>query len=339
MKVVLVHAGLPERGGVTVDVRNLERGLREHEVEVTAVGRLDELRLVLRGARPLVHVFGCLPSVTIFGALALARAHRLPLVWTPIFHPSRPRTWRGYGALRTMEVFDRLAPHAARLADAVIGATEAETAFFRSLGARSELIPPGVEDLGPDEAPPPEFLTRLGLEAGCVLVTVARDNSRKALPFGLRAFHQLRVRRPDAQLLLVGPPAGFAAGEAGVACPGWLDPPEVELALRAGTALFVPSLYEGLPRAVIEAWRVGTPAVVTERVALAPLVADGRGVVVPYGDVTATAAVLEALLADPGRAASMGAAGRTLVAEQFLLPALVARTIDLYAEVAEARPG
>ena len=57
-------------------------------------------------------------------------------MWTPVFHPSRPGSWKGYGFLRVMQGFDLVAPRAARFADAVISATEQEAAYFRRLGAR-----------------------------------------------------------------------------------------------------------------------------------------------------------------------------------------------------------
>ena len=48
--------------------------------------------------------------------------------------------------LRVMEVFDRLAPRAAPLADGVIAATDAEAEHFRHLGARRvEIIAPAVD--------------------------------------------------------------------------------------------------------------------------------------------------------------------------------------------------
>jgi glycosyltransferase involved in cell wall biosynthesis len=284
-----------------------------------------------------VHVFGCLPAGSTFATLALARSRRRPLVWTPVFHPSRPASWRGYGALRAMELFDRVAPYAAYLASAVLAATDAEAELFsRRTRGIVRVIPPGVEE---PAAPPPgealdAFRRRAGLDAGPVVLTVARDNSRKALPFGLAAFAELRRRRADAQLLLVGPDRGHAYGrEPGVRCPGWLAPGDVELAYHAADTLWVSSLYEGLPRAVIEAWRASLPVVTTNRVALAPLVASGAGEVVRYGDVGAAASALERMLADPARAEAMGAAGRRLVEERFLLPRVVAATESLYREL------
>jgi glycosyltransferase involved in cell wall biosynthesis len=338
--VVFVQPGFGDRGGVTADVVNLLDGVREHGLDGVAVGNLKELRTALRAHRhAVVHAFGCIPSPTIFGAIALARANRLPLVWTPIFNPIRPKTWAGYGVLRVMEAFDRVAPHAAKLADAVIAATLAEAEYFRSIGGRRvELIPPGVEPPAPPAARAElaGFRERLGLGDAPVILTVARDNSRKALPFGHDVFAAVRDRIPDARLLLVGPDRNYQrAADPGVVCPGWLDQHDMALAYQTGDVLFVSSLYEGLPRAVIEAWRWATPVVSTDRVALAPLI-DGRGgLIARYGDVTGAADALTHLLGNKGDAASYGSNGRVLVETQFLMPQLTAQTVELYREVSD----
>lgn len=340
-EVIFVQPGFGDRGGVTADVVNLLEGSRAHGVDGVAVGSLAELRAALKTSRrAVVHVFGCVPSPTIFGAIALARAKRIPLVWTPIFNPIRPTTWAGYGLLRAMELFDRIAPHAARLTDAVIAATAAEADYFRSIGGRRvEVIPPGVE---PPERPATRaqltgFRERLGLGAGPVVLTVARDNSRKALPFGHDVFAALGERIPESRFLLVGPERTYVrAGDPGVVCPGWLDQSEIALAYQAGDVLFVPSLYEGLPRAVIEAWRWATPVVATDRVALAPLI-DGRGgLVAPYGDVAAASEALASLLGNRRRAQQLGANGLDLVRERFLLSTVVPSTAQLYSELLDA---
>ncbi|MDH4178115.1 MAG: glycosyltransferase family 4 protein, partial [Thermoleophilia bacterium] len=292
MDAILVQAGLGEAGGVTVDVVNLAEGLEERQHRPRLAGSIPQfVRELAASPRALVHVFGCLPSVTTFGALALARARRRPLVWTPIFNPIRRHTWKGYGLLRLMEGFDLLAPRTARFVDAVIAATPAEGEFFAGLGARRvEVIPPGVASLPPPApaADLADFRARIGVDPGPLVLTVARDNSRKALPFGLAAFAELRRRLPSAQLLLVGPDADFHGGaQPGVFCPGWLDQPSIALAYQVADVLFVPSLYEGLPRAVIEAWRWGTPVVATDRVALARTIDGVGGSVIPYPEADA----------------------------------------------------
>jgi glycosyltransferase involved in cell wall biosynthesis len=330
---ILVHEGLAEPGGVTTDVRNIADALGLPAVSTVRALR-GELSVHPRAA---VHVFGCLPSATTFGAMGVARTSRRRLVWTPIFNPIRPRTWVGYGLRRPpMEVFDRVAPRAARFATAVIAATDAEATFF-SRWTRAEVIPPGVEDRPPaavDDVA--SFRRRLGLNGPTILV-VARDNSRKALPFGMSAFHALRRTIPEAQLLLVGPDLDHRYGALdGVVLAGWLHASEVDVAYAAADVLFVSSLYEGLPRSVIEAWRAGLATVVTDRVALAPLVAGGAGRVVPYGDVDAASHALAGLLRDAAERARCGRHGREIVDERFLLSRVVSATARLYAEVARS---
>jgi glycosyltransferase involved in cell wall biosynthesis len=340
LDVLLVQPGFGERGGVTVDVLNLADGLTRSGHRARTAGSLKQLISELRSPAPaVVHVFGCLPSPTIFGAIALARVRGLPLVWTPIFNPIRRQTWRGYRLLRAMEAFDAVAPHAARLADAVIAATPPEAEYFAAIAPRRvELIPPGVDapELAASAAEIANFRRKMGAAAsGPLVLTVARDNSRKGLPFGLEAFSALRARVPTVQLLLVGPNRGFAgAGTAGVVCPGWLDGPEIALAYQAADVLFVPSLYEGLPRAVIEAWRWCTPVVATERVALASTIEGVGGRVTPYGKPDLAAVALLELLKDSSARQLMGSAGQQLAGTTFLMPRLVERTLALYLDIA-----
>jgi len=337
MKVLLIYAGLSP-GGVTADLRNLERGLLSRGLDVAVAGDLAGVRRQARGD-VLVHVFSCLPSATTFGAMATAKARRLPLVWTPVFHPSRPRSWVGYGPLRIMEVFDRIAPRAARLADGVIAATEAEAAHFSRLGARRvEVIAPAVDKTTARLSEPERARARasFGLRDEPTILLVARPDSarRKGLPFAGAAFAELRKRLPGARLLLVGhQPDDELAGQEGTIAAGWCDAERVAQAYDAADVLMVSSIYEGLPRAVVEAWSHELPVAVTDRIALAPLVRDRAGVVVPSADVSAMAAALEAIVTDPGRAREYGAAGRDLVEDRFLLDDHVTRTMALYRAV------
>jgi glycosyltransferase involved in cell wall biosynthesis len=336
MDIALVHAGAHARGGVSVDVEALAGGLRKRGNEALVLSSARDLvRALRRRPHAIVHVFGCLPSSTTFAAMATAKGARRPLVWTPVFHPSRRRSWKGYGWLRVMEGFDAVAPRAARFADAVLAATDAEAEFFRSLGSRRvELIPPGVARYAvADDEQVEAFRARMGLNGGPVVLTVARDNSRKALPFGVSAFRSLRQRRANAALLLVGANPGRWRDEPGVHCPGWLEPSDVELAYRVADVLFVPSLYEGLPRAVIEAWNFGVPVVATDRVALAPTIEDVGGLVVRYGRADRAAEALAAVLQDGELAHHYGENGRRIVQQRFALDRSIVRTEALYQEV------
>lgn len=338
LDVLLVQPGFGERGGVTVDVLNLADGLRAANHRARTAGSLTQLVAELCSRRPaVVHVFGCLPSPTIFGAMALARLRGLPLVWTPIFNPIRRHTWREYRLLRVMKVFDAVAPHAARFADAVIAATPPEAEYFAAISpGRVELIPPGVDAPGPEAIPQhiASFRKAVGASGGPLVLTVARNNSRKGLPFGLETFLTLRAQMPSAELLLVGPDSSFRHAEMpGVLCPGWLDSEGIALAYQAADVLFVPSLYEGLPRAVIEAWRWGTPVVATDRVALASTIEGTGGRIVPYGDPAFAAAALAELLQNQSIRQLLGDAGQRLAGSTFLMSRLAEETLALYLDV------
>jgi glycosyltransferase involved in cell wall biosynthesis len=93
---------------------------------------------------------------------------------------------------------------------------------------------------------------------------------------------------------------------------GGTDPKGVSAHLRGATAALVPSLWpENCPMAVLEAAAHGVPVVASAVGGIPELVDHGRtGLLVPPGDAPALAAAVTALLADPGAAERMGAAGR-----------------------------
>jgi glycosyltransferase involved in cell wall biosynthesis len=341
LEILLVHSWPGKTGGGTVDVLGLADGLVQRGHHAVPVQSSTILRRELRlRPRAFVHLFGCVPAFAPLAATIAAKWSKRIVVWTPVLHPSRRHTWKGYGLLRSMQLFDTIAPRAAHFVDAVIAATEAEADYFRSLDAsRVELIPPGVVEpsVSPCESDLANFRDRMKLNGRAVVLTVARDNRRKALPFGVKAFCQLRKSLPDTELLLVGADPDRWNGVPGVRCPGWLEPHEVELAYRSADVLFVPSLYEGLPRAVIEAWRFSLPVVATDRVALAPMIADVGGRVVAYGNVLQAASALSHLLSNRKLARTYGARGRRMVEEQFRLDLSVTRTEALYHGLLEDR--
>ena len=106
----------------------------------------------------------------------------------------------------------------------------------------------------------------------------------------------------------------------------------------------VPSVYEPLGIVNLEAAACGTAVVASAVGGIPEVVADGRtGLLVPYdeADPAAFAAGLAArmaeLLADPDRAAGMGAAGRDRVLAEFGWPAIAEQTVAVYQRVLAAR--
>ena len=94
--------------------------------------------------------------------------------------------------------------------------------------------------------------------------------------------------------------------------------PDVPDLLAAADLFVLPSLWEGLPMALVEAMAAGLPVVATEVSGTRAVMVDGEtGLLVPPGDVPALARAITALLCDPARAAAMGAAGRRRVETYF----------------------
>jgi len=128
----------------------------------------------------------------------------------------------------------------------------------------------------------------------------------------------------------------------------WIEamlPREQLVPLITGATVFVvPSVYEPLGIVNLEAAACGTAVVASAVGGIPEVVADGStGLLVPYdpedpGTFEAgLAARIAELLADPQRAAAMGAAGRERVLSEFGWPAIAQETVGLYSAVLAAR--
>jgi glycosyltransferase involved in cell wall biosynthesis len=100
----------------------------------------------------------------------------------------------------------------------------------------------------------------------------------------------------------------------------------------------LPSRYEGLPYALLEAMAVGLPVVATDVVGTRDVVTHGvTGYLVPPGDPSRLAAALEPLVEDADLRTQLGSSGRKIVAERFTLAEMVRRLEALYGELAAPR--
>jgi starch synthase len=114
--------------------------------------------------------------------------------------------------------------------------------------------------------------------------------------------------------------------------------------ITGATVFVVPSVYEPLGIVNLEAAACGTAVVASAVGGIPEVVDDGRtGLLVPHDaeDVAAfesgLAARIAELLADPDRAAAMGAAGRERVLAEFGWPAIAQQTVEVYSTVLAAR--
>ena len=102
-------------------------------------------------------------------------------------------------------------------------------------------------------------------------------------------------------------------------------------ALTRARCMVLPSLWEGLPMAVIEAMHLGLPVVATDMPGLREMVVENvTGHLVPSGNAALFAKRLSGLAADRARSSAMHAAARSRAAELFSLEQQIGRHAALY---------
>ncbi|MDW5614410.1 MULTISPECIES: glycosyltransferase family 4 protein [Mycolicibacterium] len=202
--------------------------------------------------------------------------------------------------------------------------------------AALEHVPPGVDTdrFVPDEVARAELRARYGLGERPVVVCVSRLVPRKGQDMLIRALPAIRQRVPGAALVIVGggpyrtalhrlahtfgvaEDVVFTDGVPGEELPAHHAMADVfAMPCRTrGSGLDV----EGLGIVYLEASSTGVPVVAGRSGGAPETVVDGQtGVVVDGWDVGAIAAAVGDLLADPARAAEMGAAGRQAVLDNW----------------------
>ncbi|MGX7826908.1 glycosyltransferase family 4 protein [Actinokineospora sp. 24-640] len=203
--------------------------------------------------------------------------------------------------------------------------------FAAAFGPRAglELLPSGVDtDLyRPDDAARAELRVRYGLGDRPVVVCVSRLMPRKGQDVLIRALPAIRAAAPDAKLLLVGGGpyrsrltalAASTGMSEHVVFTGSVPWSELPAHYAVGDVFAMPCRthargldVEGLGIVFLEAAATGLPVVAGDSGGAPETVEDGHtGHMVDGRSVEEVADRVGALLADPSRARSMGAAGR-----------------------------
>ena len=318
-RVVLNLAeGMVERG-LAVDLvvaraegellRQLPRGVRLVDLAVTRVVRsLGPLAGYLRRERPRV-IVSSMSHANLVALWAARLGGGTPVVVTVHNTMSRSTPQQGRVAGRLWPALLRLFyPWAQRVVAVSRGAADDL--------ARSSGLPPNLIEVVYNPVITPSLLALAARVPDHpwfapgeppVLLGVGRLTRQKDFPTLIRAFADVRRRRP-ARLLILGegeerPRLEALIGELGIAAdtslPGFRDD---AVACMARAAVFVlSSAWEGLPTVLIEALAAGTRVVSTDCPSgPREILQGGRlGALVPVGDVPALAAAVHEALDRP----------------------------------------
>jgi N-acetyl-alpha-D-glucosaminyl L-malate synthase BshA len=189
-----------------------------------------------------------------------------------------------------------------------------------------------------------EVRSELGLAPGeAMLLHTSNLRPVKRTDLLLQAVAQIR---PAASFRLVvlagGNAAAFTAEAAKLGLTDRIVVREnvtaIEDYLNAADLGLFTSEMESFCLSILEAMTFGCPSVAFQVGGIPEVVESGRhGMLVPFGDTTAMARAVEALLADPARRASLGAAGRERAAALFSADRIVGRYVDFYRSVCNAK--
>jgi len=202
-------------------------------------------------------------------------------------------------------------------------------------GDRVDHVPNGVEAarFARDDTRGAAFRRDHELPPGPLLVNTSRLHFQKGHDVLLDAFATL----PDTtRLLLAGAGKGDAAIRERAAAlgvsdrihlPGHVD--DVPALLSAADGFVLSSRFEGMPNNVLEAMAAGLPIVATTVGDVPYMLTDGEDArLVPPEDAAALGAAMSDILADPERAARMGAAAAKRAVEAYPVESMVTRTTE-----------
>ncbi len=334
-------------GGAERAMVALATGLdrRRWDPSVVVLGGEGALSAPIRAAGIPVECLDVDPRRPDRAIRALARALRRSrprLVQSFLFHANIAARLAGplsgnpwvVGGLRVAErqrrwhlTLDRLT---GRLATGSVCVSEGVRRFSREVGRldpdRLAVIPNGVDPAPFDRAGGVDRAS-LGVPPGSPMVLyVGRLDPQKGLNVLLEAAGKVVAARPDWHLVLVGdgPDRDALRLRAG-SIPGladrirWLGRrDDVPGLLKAADLLVLPSLWEGMPNAVLEAMAARRAVVASAVEGSEDLVVPGRtGWLVPPGDADALAGALLEAAADGDRLGRFGQAGRARIEAGF----------------------
>jgi glycosyltransferase involved in cell wall biosynthesis len=195
---------------------------------------------------------------------------------------------------------------------------------------RGRLLPNGISLMEFAEMPPADSFRELYPQLKgklCILFLGRLDVQHKGLDMLIPAFAQLRKSAPQVHLVLAGPGEDDGARrvkelarqygvEDSVTLTGLIEGRDKLAALQDSDVFVLPSRFEGLSIALLEALYASLPVVVTEHVGLSNEIAREKAGLVVSADQDSIYAGLRKIIEYPTRE-NMGKQGRRMILQKY----------------------
>ncbi|HEY4261647.1 MAG TPA: glycosyltransferase [Schlesneria sp.] len=207
------------------------------------------------------------------------------------------------------------------------------------------VIPNGVDFANYANASPTD-LGQLGLKKQFpVVITVGRLEEQKGIRFLLNAATTVLQQHPDCQFLIVGdgperPSLAAMASSLGIGSSIHFagHRGDVPGLLKASDLFVLPSLWEGMPNALLEAMAAGLPVIASAVEGSREIIkSDESGLLVPAGNSSELATAILRVLNDPHFASRLVSQSQDDVAKIFTNIAATAAYDHLYRQLISTR--
>ena len=238
---------------------------------------------------------------------------------------------------------DALVARTLRAADWTVGCSATILNYGRELApeitGRSSIVYNALDEPAFPPAPLPSSAPRL--------LCLGRMAAVKGFDVALNAMASIVDRFPGVRLLMAGdgperPALEKQAAELGlkeaVDFVGWVAPDNVLALINSATLVVMPSRFESLPLAALQAAQMARPVVATRVGGLPEIVIhEQTGLLVEPEDSDTLASAVTFLLEHPETAAEMGQAARTRVGTEFSWERHIDTYDELYRRLIESR--
>ncbi len=178
-----------------------------------------------------------------------------------------------------------------------------------------------------------------------VVVCVSGLRYEKGIDVLLQAWHLVHQQAPQARLIIVGDGGLQFQLESMAKALGIANSVEftglqtdVPTQLHRGGLAVLPSRWEGMPNALLEAMACGLPCVATRVSGSEDIIQHGvNGLLVESEDYQGMAQALLTLLRDPVLTRKYGQAAREMIERHFSLECIMDRYVELYQRITDGR--